>query len=152
MLHGRCMWPNVIDELLWPFAIKDVAERLNRLQVDLIGQTPESILHGVVTEDIPVKSYHTLLCPTYVLDARLHSSGGAVPPKWEQRSRIWSISGTLALPCWQRGSCVGSNHRLSNLSIPCCVRRQYYRALYGSRYAPTQLVKDNQTLIRNGHN
>ena len=69
--HGRRMWPNMIDQMFWPFEIKDVAERLNSLQVDLTGQTPESILHGVKIEDIRVKSYHTLFCPTYVLDARL---------------------------------------------------------------------------------
>ena len=85
MLHGRCMWSNMIDEMFWPFAIKFVSERLNSLQVDLTGQTPESILHGVDIEYIPVNSYHTLLCPTYVLDARLLSSGGAGPPKWEPR-------------------------------------------------------------------
>ena len=78
----------MIDEIFWPFAIKAVAERMNSLQVDLTGQTPESILHGVEIEDIQVKSYHTIFCPTYVLDARLQSSGGAGPPKWEPRSRI----------------------------------------------------------------
>ena len=46
LLQGRRMWPNVIDKMFWPFAIKAVAERLNSLQVDLTGQTPESILHG----------------------------------------------------------------------------------------------------------
>ena len=60
MLHGRRMWPNMIDEMFWPFEIKSVAERLNSLQVDLTGQTTESILHGVEIEDIPVKSYCTL--------------------------------------------------------------------------------------------
>ena len=60
MLHGRHMWPNMIDEMFWPFAIKAVSERMNSLQVDLIGKTPESILNGVEVEDIPVKSYHTL--------------------------------------------------------------------------------------------
>ncbi|KAL7524874.1 hypothetical protein ACHAXR_002639, partial [Thalassiosira sp. AJA248-18] len=65
-----------------------VAERLNTLQIDTLGRTPESILHGIDVEDIPVKSFHTLFCPIYVLDARLQSAGGAGPPKWEPRSRI----------------------------------------------------------------
>ena len=39
-------------------------------------------------QEIPVKLYHTLFCPTYVLDSRLQSDGGAGPPKWEPRSRI----------------------------------------------------------------
>ena len=74
--------------MFWPFLMKAVAERLNSLQVDILGRTPESILHGVELQDIPVICYHTLLCPTYVLDTRLHSSGGAGPPTWEPRSRI----------------------------------------------------------------
>ena len=60
LLHGRRMWPNMIDEMFWLFAIKAVAESLNSLQVDLTRKTPESILHGVEIEDIPVKSYYTL--------------------------------------------------------------------------------------------
>ena len=47
-----------------------------------------SILHGVEGQGIPVKSYHTLFCPTYALDARLQSAGGGGPPKWEPRSQI----------------------------------------------------------------
>ena len=78
----------MIDDMFWPFAIKAVAERLNSLQVDVLGQTPESILHSVGVEDLPVKSYHTLFCPVYVLDACLQSAGGLGPPKWEPRSRI----------------------------------------------------------------
>ena len=40
LIHGRYMWPNMIDEMFWPFSIKDFAERLNSLQVDFTGQTP----------------------------------------------------------------------------------------------------------------
>ena len=47
LLHGRRMWPNIIDEIFCPFAIKAVAEWLDSLQVDITGQTPESILYGV---------------------------------------------------------------------------------------------------------
>ena len=70
------------------FAIKAIAERLNSLHIDTQGRTPESILHSVKVEDLPVKSYLTLFCPIYVLDARLQSSGRAGPPKWVPRSRI----------------------------------------------------------------
>ena len=54
------MWPNIIDEMFWPFSITAASERLNSLQVDLTRQTPESILHGVEIEDIPVETYNTL--------------------------------------------------------------------------------------------
>ena len=68
--------------------MKDVAKRINSLQVDVLGRTPESILHSVEVKDIPVKSYHTLFCPTYVLDARFQSAGCTGPPKLEPSSLI----------------------------------------------------------------
>ena len=82
------MWLQMIDDMFWPFAMKAVAERLNSLQVDTQGRTPGSIFHDIKVEEIPVKSFHTLFCTTYVIDARLQSAGGAGPPKWEPRSRI----------------------------------------------------------------
>ena len=71
LLHGMQMWPTMIDSMFWTFAMIDVAERHYKIQIDVMGRTPESILHNVQIEDIPVNSYHTLFCPTYVLDARL---------------------------------------------------------------------------------
>ena len=68
--------------------MKSVAERINSLQVDVLGRTPEYNFYGVEVKDIPVKPYHTLFCTIYVLDARLQSAGGAGPPKWEPCSRI----------------------------------------------------------------
>ena len=95
LLHIISMWPQMIDGMFWPFSMKVVAKRLNSLQLDILGRTPESILHGVEVQDIPVKSYHTLFCPTYVLDARLQSAVGTGPPKWELRSRIGVYLGQL---------------------------------------------------------
>ena len=73
------MWPQMIDEIFWPFSIKAAAERLNSMKIDLKVRTPESIFHGVEVEDIPVKYYHTLSCPIYTLEARFQSAGGRVP-------------------------------------------------------------------------
>ena len=47
LLHGRRLWPNMIDEIFCPFAIKAVAERMNSLQLYLTGKAPKNILHGV---------------------------------------------------------------------------------------------------------
>ena len=88
LLHGMRMWPQMIDSMFWPFAIKAAAERMNSLNVNLDGTTPESIFYGVPIENIPVKSFHTLFCPCYVLDSGLHNAGGIGPPKWEPRSHI----------------------------------------------------------------
>ena len=82
------IWPQMVDSIFWPFAFKAMAECINNLQVDLEGNTPESKLHGVESETIPVKTYHTLFCPIYILDSRLHNAGSAGPPKRESHSRI----------------------------------------------------------------
>ena len=52
LLHGMRMWPQMIDEMFWPFSMKAIAERLNILKIYHKGRTPESILHGVNLEDI----------------------------------------------------------------------------------------------------
>ena len=88
LLHGMRYWPQMIDTMFWPFAIKAQAERMNTLHMDLDGLTPEMKLYGLKKGEFPLQHYHTLFCPVYVLDARLQSAGGAGPPKWEPRSRI----------------------------------------------------------------
>ena len=88
LLHGIRMWPQMIDTMFWPFAIKASAERHNCLLVDRDNQTPASKLYDVPVQEIPVKTFHTLFCPIYVLDSRAQSAGGPGPPKWEPRSCI----------------------------------------------------------------
>jgi hypothetical protein len=82
------MWPQMVDQMFWPFAIKEVAERMNSLHIDTEGHTPESKIYGVNIENIPVKIFHTMFCPCYILDSRLHNAGSVGPPKWEPRSNI----------------------------------------------------------------
>ena len=88
LLHGIRMWPQMIDTMFWPFAFKAAAERHNCLSLNDSGITPNAALHGIAQTDIPVKTFHTLFCPVYVLDARAQSAGGPGTPKWEPRSRI----------------------------------------------------------------
>ena len=78
----------MISTMFWPFALKAMAERMNKLHISPDGSTPESELYGISPQDIPTASYHTLFCPIYVLDSRLHNAGAIGPPKWEPRSRI----------------------------------------------------------------
>ena len=61
---------------------------MNSLHADNEGNTPESLMYGVDLERIPIKNFHTLFCPIYVLDHCLQSAGGPGPPKRELRSRI----------------------------------------------------------------
>jgi hypothetical protein len=77
-----------VDEMLWPFAIKAAAERMYSLHIDTDGHTPESKFYGVDIENIPVKTFHTMFCPCYILDSRLHNADLIGPPKWELRSNI----------------------------------------------------------------
>ena len=45
----------MIEEILWPFTLKVFAKRLNKLQINSLGQSPKSIMHGIKLEDILVK-------------------------------------------------------------------------------------------------
>ncbi len=78
----------MIDQMFLSFAIKAAAERINSLHIDTEGNTPESKFYGINIENIPVKSYHTMFCPCYILDSRQHNAGSIGPPKWEPRSKI----------------------------------------------------------------
>jgi len=88
LLEGMRKWPQMIDTMFWPFALKAQAERMNALHLDIFNRTPESKLYNTTIEELPVGNYHPLFCPVYVLDHRLHNAGGAGPPKWEPRSRM----------------------------------------------------------------
>jgi hypothetical protein len=63
LLHGMRMWPQMVDQMFWPFAIKAAAERMNSLHIDTEGHIPESKFYGVNIEIIPVKIFHTMFCP-----------------------------------------------------------------------------------------
>ena len=83
-----CMWPQMIDQIFWPFAFKAVSKRINTLQVNIYGSTPESILYRTEVDKIPVTIFHTMFFPVYVLDSLLQAAGGAGPQEWEPRSRM----------------------------------------------------------------
>ena len=74
--------------MFWTFAMKAAAERHNSLSVNAKNQNPSSVFYNVDLEAIPVKTFHTLFCPMYVLDSRAQSAGGPCSPKWEPRCRI----------------------------------------------------------------
>ena len=44
------------------------------------------------------------------------------PTKMWSAFEYWSITWALAVPFWQRGTCVESNHRLNNTPIPCSIQ------------------------------
>jgi hypothetical protein len=67
------MWPQMVDQMFSSSAIKAAAERMNSLHIDTDSHIPESQFYGVNTENIPV-TFHTLFCPCYALDSRLHNA------------------------------------------------------------------------------
>jgi hypothetical protein len=81
LLHGMRMLPQMVDQMFWPFALKAAAERMNSLHIDTDGHTPESKFYGVNIINIPMKIFHTMICPCYVLDSRLHNMDSIGPPK-----------------------------------------------------------------------
>jgi hypothetical protein len=83
LLQGMRMWPQMVDTMFWPFAFKAAAEQHNCLSLNKDRHMPISILHGVPSKTVPVKSFHTLFCPVYVLDLCTQSTGNPGPPKWE---------------------------------------------------------------------
>jgi hypothetical protein len=42
LLNGMRMWPQMVDQMIWPFAIKAAAERMNSFHIDTEGHTPKS--------------------------------------------------------------------------------------------------------------
>jgi hypothetical protein len=70
------MWPQMVDQMFWLFAIKVAAERMNSLHIDTDGHTPEFKFRVLtLKQKLPVKTFHTLFCLCYVLDSRLHNVG-----------------------------------------------------------------------------
>ncbi len=87
LLHAQHHWPECVDTMLWPFAVKAAIDCLNNLQIDLDGHTPSSKFFGTTNKSINVDDYHVFGCPVYILNSRLQS-GTISPPKWEPCSRI----------------------------------------------------------------
>jgi hypothetical protein len=90
-LHGIRMWPQMIDTTFWPFAFKAETKRHNCLLLNNQGLTLNAVLHGVPLDAIPIKTYHTLFCPVYVLDMHAQSAGGPGPPKMGPKEPHWSV-------------------------------------------------------------
>jgi hypothetical protein len=87
LLHAKRHWPDYITTMMWPFALKEAAYRLNRLSLRSDGRSCESTFFNIETDLIDPASLHVFGSPCFALDSRLQS-GIAGPPKWEPRSRL----------------------------------------------------------------
>jgi hypothetical protein len=87
LLHAKRHWPEYITTMMWPFAVKEAAYRLNRLSLRSDGRSCEATFFNIDEELFNPASLHVFGSPCFVLDSRLQS-GIAGPPKWEPRSRL----------------------------------------------------------------
>jgi len=87
LLHAVRHWPGYITTMIWPFALKEAAFRLNKLTIDEDGHSIEARFFGVDGDIIGPSLFHTFGSPCFALDSRLQS-GIAGVPKWEPRSRL----------------------------------------------------------------
>mgnify|MGYP000436230487 FL=1 len=87
LVHAQDLWPEYITTMMWPLALKAAQDRLNQLNVDLNGSTPDMRYSGVSALTLRLRDFHTWGCPCYVLDSRLQTNSKGVP-KWEPRARL----------------------------------------------------------------
>jgi hypothetical protein len=68
------MWSQMVDQMLWPFAIKAAAERMNSLHIGTDDHTAESKFFGINIENIPVKTsvYATFLTADSTMQVQLN--------------------------------------------------------------------------------
>ena len=72
--------------MLWPFALKMEADRLNTFMENINGISPNEVLSGV-RADLDFRDFHVFGCPVFVLDQRLQIGIGG-SPKWDPRARV----------------------------------------------------------------
>ena len=87
LVHAQDLWPEYITTMMWPLALKAAQDRLNQLNVDLNGSTPDMRYSGVSALTLRLRDFHTWGCPCYVLDSRLQTNPKGVS-KWEPRARL----------------------------------------------------------------
>jgi hypothetical protein len=116
------MWPQMVDRMFRSFGIKAAAERMNTLHIDTEGHTPESKFCGDNIENsIPVITFHTMFCPFYVLDSRLHNAGSIGPPKMGTKIKHLCISLTLSVSRRKCCTCLQPIHWTCQPTVPCCL-------------------------------
>ena len=77
LLHAKRHWPDYVTTMMWPFALKEAAYRLNRLSLWSDGRSCEATFFDV----------DTIGSPCFVLDSCLQLGVGSAP-RWEPRSHL----------------------------------------------------------------
>ena len=71
ILHNQRYWPERVDTMVWPFAVKAAIEMLNLLQLDLYGNTPTAKLYNIKNIKPNAHGYHIFGCPVFVMNSKL---------------------------------------------------------------------------------
>ncbi len=85
LLHATILWPSIISEDLWPFALK-MAVDVHNATPGPSGLSPDEIFSGHKSSRNRLKDFHPFGCPVFVLEASLQN--GHKVPKWKPRSRM----------------------------------------------------------------
>jgi hypothetical protein len=85
LLHAISMWPSVLSEEFWPFAVRHTCTFHNASIDPNTGMSPH---HRFTGEPAPwrMSDFHVFRCPVFVLDK--HLQDGDSLPKW--RARCWT--------------------------------------------------------------
>ena len=78
--------------MMWPFAFKEAAFRLNKLSIRTYGRNNEATLFVIDGNIIEPEMFHNFGCLCFVLDSRLQSELSTCT-KWESRSRLGIYAG-----------------------------------------------------------
>jgi len=65
--------------MLWSFALKEAADRLNKLIISSDGRSNEARFFGIDGDLFDKSVFHVFGSPTFVLEAKLQSGVAGVP-------------------------------------------------------------------------
>ena len=92
LIDAAIHWPDEVDLDLWPMALDHAVYVWNHLPKQGVGFSPMELFTGERSDHTSLNRLHVWGCPTYVLEPKLHISGGSIP-KWSKRSRLGQFLG-----------------------------------------------------------
>ena len=118
LLHAQRHWPEMISNILWPYAWKEVERRDNIFGLNRYGRHPIQHFTGSnVPFPVQLRDQHTWGCPIFVLESK--AANGNKLPKWNPKARV-GISWPFPCSCWLRGFSSQSKNITCVSSVSCC--------------------------------